>query len=131
MDPELLRRYGAHPGAGQRATLRGWRVGFTPYANLIEAENGSATGILYDLPYKELDLLYGPGGYVTTYYPVPVLVEAEGGPRAVLTYVEDAAERSPDAAYVESYLAVCRRVGLPRAVVDAVARQAGLVTGEP
>ncbi len=125
MDPEVLRRYGAHPGAGRRATVQGWRIGFTPYANLIQDPDGSATGIVYDLPNKELDLLYGPKGFVTTYQPLPVLVDAEDGSLAALTFIEDASERAPDPAYVENYLAVCRRVGLPRAVVEAVARQAG------
>ncbi len=131
MDPEILRRYGAHPGAGQRATLRGWRVGFTPHANLIASQPDQVSGMLYELPHAELDLLYGPKGFVTTYKPVPVLVEAEHGSGPALTYVEDAAERPPDPVYLENYIAVCRRVGLPKAFIEQLVRQTTPSRGSP
>ncbi len=129
MDPDVLRRFGAEPGEATRATLPGWRLTFTPHANIVKGE-GSVEGFLFSMPHAEVDKLYGPDGFVTTYKPVPVLVEAAPGRAAVLTFVEEAHEQAPDGAYLESFLGICRRLGLPAAYIDAVrARADSLVRG--
>ncbi|MGB0652648.1 MAG: gamma-glutamylcyclotransferase family protein, partial [Thermoplasmatota archaeon] len=100
------------PGRPRAATLGGWRIGFTPHANLLAAPDGQVEGVLYDLPEEQLAKLYGPDGFVTTYGPRDVIVRAAGIEVAARTYIEDAVEAHPDAAYLESFLAICKKVGL-------------------
>ncbi len=130
MDPDVLRRFGADPGAATRSTLPGWRLTFTPHANIVKDPEASVEGFLFSMPHAELDKLYGPQGFVTTYKPVPVIVHAEPGRAAALTFVEDAPEQAPDGNYLDSFLAICGRLGLPGAYLDAVRSQAeALVRG--
>ncbi len=129
MDPDVLRKFGAQPGQPMRATLPGWRLTFTPHANLLRGD-GTAQGVVYQLPHAEIERLYGPDGYVTSYKPVPVLVELDGRQAVAMTFVEDAEEAAPDGPYLESFLAICARMGLPAEYLDAVkATAAGLVRG--
>lgn len=115
MDPDVLRRFGANPGEPRRAKLDGWRLAYTPHANLLPGA-GTVEGIVYDLPLDELDRLYGPDGYVTTYRPVTVEVDGQ----SMQTFVEDAPETTPDPNYVASLRAIMEKVGLPAAYVEAV-----------
>lgn len=115
MDPDVLRKFGAHPGEPQRAALHGWRLAYTPHANLVP-DDGLVEGVVYDLPQAELDCLYGPGGYVTTYRPVDVEVDG----RPMQTFVEDAPEAKPDPEYLASLRALMDKVGLPAAYIEAV-----------
>lgn len=115
MDPDVLRRYGAPSvETGQRATVEGWRLAYTPHANMLPGE-GSVEGILYDLPHAELERLYGPDGYVTTYKPVAVVASDQ----PALTFVEQAPESEPDAAYAASLRAIMEKVQLPRDYIEA------------
>ncbi len=126
MDPEVLRKFGADPGVGVAARLAGHRLAFTPHANLLPASDGGVHGFVYELTHDELDRLYGPNGFVTTYRPVPVVVETDAGSRTAMTFVEEAPEAAPDAGYLEAFLAICRRLGLPQDHVAAVERAAGV-----
>lgn len=128
MDPEVLRRFGAHPDEPTPALLRGHRLAFTPHANVVPDPDGAVRGLVYHVSHDDLDRLYGPGGYVTTYRPVPVLVEAgaEGVGVPALAFVEEAPEQPPEAAYLEAFLAICRRMGLPSEYVARVGRAAGV-----
>lgn len=130
MDPDVLTRFGAHPDAPTPATLGGHRLAFTPHANVLPAPGETVHGFLYHVAHDDLDRLYGPNGYVTTYLPVPVLVETADGSVPALTFVEDAPERTPDGAYMEAFLAICRRMGLPEDYVARVERIAGVAAGQ-
>ncbi len=130
MDPQVLRRFGATPGAPTRATVKGWRLTFTPHANLVKDVDGAVEGFVFMLPHAELDKLYGPAGYVTTYKPMPVMIHAEAGRAAALTFVESAKEQAPEGGYLESFLGICGRLGLPGAYIEAIHERAdSLVRG--
>lgn len=115
MDADVLRRFGANPGVPRRAALQSWRLAYTPHANLLPGD-GVVQGVVYDLEQDEMDRLYGPNGFVTTYAPVDVVVDGE----AMVTFVEDAPEAKPDPTYVESLRAIMEKVGLPRDYIEAV-----------
>ncbi len=130
MDPEVLARFGARPGVAIQATLPGWHVTFTPHAN-IQQGDGEVRGFVFELPYEELDQLYGPYGYVTTYKPVPVMLETPRGPMAAMTFVEFAPEQAPDGSYLDSYLSICRRLNMHPDYVQALRTKAeSLVRGK-
>lgn len=126
MDPDVLRRFGAHPDPPTPARLEGHRLAFTPHANVRPDPDHEVRGFLYHLGHDDMDLLYGPSGYVTTYRPVPVLVETEAGGVPAMTFVEEAPEQTPDGAYLEAFLAICRRMGLPPDYVAQVEQAAGV-----
>lgn len=121
MDPDVLRRFGANPTAPRRAHVDGWRLAFTPHANMVPDAEGRVEGVLYELTQTELDRLYGPDGYVTTYEPVEVVAHADAA-RQAGTFVERAPEQPPEAAYVDSLLAIMRRAGLPSEYIENVRR---------
>lgn len=124
MDPDVLRRFGAEPGTPERATLWGWRLAFTPHANIVQDKVTAVEGVVYGFSHDELDRLYGPDGYVTTYRPVPVTVEVGGEPRPAMTFVEDARPSRPDGNYVEAFITICRKVDLPAQYVASVEEEA-------
>ncbi len=72
MDPAILRKYGANPGPMRPGRLKGWRLTFTPHANLVPDEGGEVEGVIMYLSQDDVDTLYGPQGFVTTYHPVDV-----------------------------------------------------------
>lgn len=130
MDPDVLRRFGAEPGESSSAVLKDWRLTFSPHANIRPDGSQQVHGLVYRMHHAELDRLYGPDGYVTTYRPFPVAVVTPAGEVVALTFVEPAKEQAPDGAYLESFLAICKRMELPPAYIDGVRRQAeGLVRG--
>lgn len=130
MDPDVLRRFGARPGHAVPALLRGWRITFTPHANLVPDARATVHGFLFHLPHDELERLYGPAGFVTTYKPVPIAVDSSDGAVVAMTYVELADEQAPDGAYLESFLGICGRLGLPDDYVREIRSRAdGLVKG--
>lgn len=124
MDPQVLKRFGATPTAPQPARLQGWRLTFTPHANLVPDPDGLVHGLLYELPHGELERLYGPSGFVTTYKPVPALVQTEAADVAALTFVERATEAAPEPEYLEALLEICARLGLPAAYIQDLEQQA-------
>lgn len=124
MDPDVLRKFGARPNDPVRASLPGWRLTFTPHANLVRSDSQTAEGVVYQLPHDQIEQLYGPDGYVTTYKPVPVLVEIGGRKAVAMTFVEMAKEGAPDGAYLESFLGICARMGLPERYLEQVKGQA-------
>lgn len=115
MDPDVLRRFGAQPGEPRRAQLHGWRLAYTPHANLVPGDD-VVEGVVYDLPQEVLDRLYGPEGFVTTY--APVSIEIDGV--SMQTFVEDADEAVPDAEYKANLRAIMEKVGLPPDYIEAV-----------
>lgn len=130
MDPQVLRRFGASPGTPTRAKVAGWRLSFTPHANLVKDPDGVVEGFVFTLPHAELDRLYGPKGYVTTYKPVPVLIHADAGRAAAITFVEEAKEQAPEGTYLESFLGICARLGLPGEYIESIRGRAdSLVRG--
>lgn len=129
MDPDVLSRFGASPDTPTPARLGGHRLAFTPHANVLPAPGETVHGFLYHVAHEDLDRLYGPTGYVTTYLPVPVLVETAAGAVPALTFVEEAPESPPDAAYTQAFLSICHRMGLPAGYVARVARAAGVTAG--
>lgn len=124
MDPDTLREFGAEPGTPVRASVAGWRLSFTPHANLVPDKDGAVEGFVFEFSHDQLDRLYGPEGFVTTYKPVPVIAAVGDSMQPALTFVEDAEPTSPDAAYLEAYLGICQKVGLPGPYVAAVASEA-------
>jgi cation transport regulator ChaC len=126
MDPDVLRRFGANPGEPKRAMLHGWRLVFTPHANLVRDEESTVHGVLYELPESELDTLYGPSGYVTTYEPVNVEVSMDGRTGAAVTHIEDAPEQPFDGSYVMALLGIMCKVELPRMYIERIRKVAGI-----
>ncbi len=121
MDPDVLRAYGARSaGTPVPAVLPDWDLGFTPHANIHRVQGRSVHGFLMELPSWEVARLYGPDGFVTDYAPVAVTVQSRGGPVPATTYVAPWTPGMPDAAYLASYLAICRRMRLPPPAIAAI-----------
>ena len=112
MDPDILRRFGADPPAPRKGHVDGWRLAFTPHANMVHETGGRVQGVLYALPHDELDRLYGPDGFVTTYRPVPVLAHGPDGPLPAMTFIEDAPEQDPEPEYVAAFRAIQQKMGV-------------------
>lgn len=119
MDPDVLRRFGADPQAPRRATLPGWRLAFSPHADMVRDPVGTVEGVVYDLPQDELDRLYGPNGFVTTYRPVPVVL-ADG--QEVISFIAGGVEAPPDPEYAAGLFAIMERVGLPPEYIAQVSQ---------
>lgn len=128
MDPDVLRRFGATPGTATPARLPDHRLVFSPHANVRPEAGHDVHGFVFELPHAELDKLYGPNGYVTSYRPVPVVVHTDAGTRPALTFVEEAEPTAPDGGYLQAFLAICHRLGLPPEYVAEVERTAGVAT---
>ncbi len=124
MDPEVLGRFGAEASNPIPATVAGQRLAFSPHANLLPDDGATAHGFLFSLTHEELDKLYGPNGFVTTYRPVAVMAKTDDGVVPAMTFVENAPEATPDPAYLESFLAICTRLGLPSDYVAGIKQAA-------
>lgn len=120
MDPDILRKFGANPGQPVPTALPGWRLTFTPHANLVRDDGATAHGVRLELPQDELDKLYGPTGFVTTY--IPIDVDTDAGP--MTTFIEEAPEGAPEPGYLEALLDICRRMELPDAYIAEVEAEA-------
>ncbi len=121
MDPDVLAKYGATPGAITAAHLDDWELGFTPHANIHEAPGRRVHGFLVEVSEDDLARLYGPSGFVTDYEPVAVTAETLDGPVPTSTFVAPWTPQSPDPNYLASFLAICGRLGLPAAYVESIA----------
>jgi hypothetical protein len=106
-------------------------LSFTPHANMVQGTPEDVVhGFVYDLSHGDLDKLYGPEGYVTTYKPVPVMATVGSAAVPTMTFVELAAQQAPEGAYLEAFVAICVRLGLPSEYVACIrAHAASLVRG--
>ena len=124
MDPEILAGYGVQAGAPRTALLRGWSLTFSPHANLVPRQDSLVHGFVYAMDHDQLARLYGPEGFVTSYLPVPVVAEVGEHGEPALCYVEPAAAAAPDPDYLDGFLNLCERVGLPEAYIADIHERA-------
>lgn len=85
MNPAVMTRLGMEPSPRARAVLPGYRIRIAPWVTLDPDPLASAFGVLMEIPHAALDSIYRR--LAVDYHPYPVIVHAEPGPVAALTYL--------------------------------------------
>jgi hypothetical protein len=78
MDPELIASRGGQPRFPRKAKVQGYSLRIGKLATLLRKRGASASGIVYGLTHREIDLLYRGSGLIH-HAPEALLAVTEAG----------------------------------------------------